>query len=295
MNDRALLITAMGTPLTDTDEALHLKGLEANLNDEYDGGIRSLLIAGTMGLMQLLTDQTYQDLARKTIEFGKGRFEILVGAGDASFARTRARIEFLNTLKIDAVVLLTPYFIQFNQDELIEYFRGLADVSKAPVLLYDLPQRTRSKIELSTVLELAKHPNIKGIKVSDEPSYTRQLIDLAPKNFRIVIAQPDLVDVFLRHGVKEHLDGMFNAAPQWTSNIVKHGLAGEWDKAAQYQQQLSAVKRAFIKYGVFPAFTVLLNARGIPGNFAPRPYRPLTAQQKEQFLAEPIIRQLLGK
>jgi 4-hydroxy-tetrahydrodipicolinate synthase len=293
MNDRALLITAMGTPLTDDREDLHEQGLEAHLNDQYDGGIRSLLAAGTMGMMQLLSDAAYQKLIRRTVELNKGRFEVMAGAGDASFARTRDRIEFLNTLKLDAVVLLTPYFIQFAQDELIEYFRALADISKAPVLLYDLPARTRSKVEMSTVLELAKHPNIKGIKVSDEAAYSRQLIDVAPKDFRIVVAQPDLVDVLLRHGITEHLDGMFCAAPHWTSAIVRHGLEGNWDAAAKYQQQLSGLKRAMIKYNILPAFSAVMNARGIPGNFAPRPYRPVTGAQREQLLNEPIVKQLL--
>lgn len=289
----ALLITAMGTPLTDDRENLHEQGLAAHLDDQYDGGIRSLLVAGTMGMMQLLSDKAYQDLCRRTVELNRGRFEVLAGAGDASLARSRDRIEFLNTLKLDGVVLLTPYFIQFSQDELLDYFRALADISKAPVLLYDLPARTRSKVELNTVLELAKHPNIKGIKVSDEPAYTRQLIDLVPKNFRIVMAQPDLVDVFLRHGVGEHLDGMFAAAPHWTSAIIRNGLEGNWPAAADYQQRLSGLKRALIKYNILPAFSALLNARGIPGNFAPLPYRALTAAQREKMLAEPIVQQLL--
>ena len=173
-----LLISATGTPLTDR-ESLHVEGLRQHLDDQWNHGINGVLIAGTMGLMQLLTDQTYLDLIRQSVEFSKGRGELLVGAGDCSFARTEQRIEFLNQCRIDGVVVLTPYFVRFAQAELIDYYRALADVSRAPLYLYDLPQRTGCKIELPTAVELSKHPNIRGIKCSDEPGYAGEIMDAA--------------------------------------------------------------------------------------------------------------------
>src|SRR5690242_20208437 len=123
MNHRSL-ISAIGTPLT-PDESLHVEGLRAHLDDQWRNGISGVLVAGTMGLLPLLTDETYQQLARESAQYSKQRGEIFVGAGDCSFARTKARIEFLNQLSIDAVVVLTPYFVQFTQAELIEYFQAL--------------------------------------------------------------------------------------------------------------------------------------------------------------------------
>src|SRR5205085_6899259 len=152
-----------------------------------------------MGLMQLQSDVVYRDVVTTMTAQrwrGRGRVEIMVGAGDASFPRTRDRIEFLNTKPIDGVAVLCPYVFNFTQDELIDYYRALADVSKAPLFLYDLPQLTRCKLQFETVLELTKHPNIRGIKCSDEPAYARSLFDRVGHSFRIIIAQPELIDVF---------------------------------------------------------------------------------------------------
>ncbi|MCC6424974.1 MAG: dihydrodipicolinate synthase family protein [Phycisphaerales bacterium] len=288
-------ISAMGTPLT-ADEQLHEKGLDAQFADQYNNGIKSYLMAGTMGMMQLLSDQTYQKLIERSVAWCEGKgTELMIGAGDASFARSRDRIQIINKYKVDAVVVLAPYFIQFTQAELVDYYRALADVSKAPLYLYDLPVRTRSKIEMPTVLELAKHPNIKGIKVSDELSYTRHLIDTLQRlelPMRVIIAQPDLMDMTIHHGFYEQLDGMFIMAPEWVSAIGECAAKGDWAGAAKNQQNLSLLKQALIKYGIFPACTAVMNFRGLPGNYAPRPYKPLTETQREQLRNEPVVQLL---
>ena len=76
-------ITAIGTPV-DQQEQLHEEGLEKHLVDQWSSGIHGILVAGTMGMMQLLRDQTYQQLVRRAVKMSKGKGEILVGAGDAA-------------------------------------------------------------------------------------------------------------------------------------------------------------------------------------------------------------------
>jgi 4-hydroxy-tetrahydrodipicolinate synthase len=285
-------ISAIGTPLRD-DESLHVEGLEAHLDDQWQGGMTGVLIGGTMGAMQLLSEQTYRDLISNGARFGARRGEVLVGVGDAGLARTRERIQFANSCKPDGVVVLSPYLFRFSTTEVTDYFLALADVATRPLYLYDLPGMTGVKLELETVLKLAQHPNIHGIKASGDFSWTRQLIDRAPAGFRVIVAQADLIDVLLRQGVKEHLDGVFSLAPRWVSRIAAAAQVGDWELAAQAQNELSKLLGALKQYGVFPAFTAMLNVRGIPGNFAPAPFRPLPEDQLRSLLAEPIVMELL--
>lgn len=288
----AYFISAVGTPL-DRNEALDPAALEQHLLDQHHNGIQGVLVAGSMGCMQLLSDQTYRDLASQASSICHGKLEVMIGAGDCSFARTRERIEFLNTLRVDGVVVLAPYFFQFAQDELLDYYRALADVSKAPLYLYDLPQVTHSKIELRTALELAKHPNVAGIKCSDEPGYARQLMDAVGPRFRIIIAQPILIDVFLRAGVHQHLDGMYAIAPHWASAIGRAAVAGDWETAAMFQRRLYELRRLFEIYDAYQAMSVMLNGRGIAGYYAPLPYRVMNEQTKAKLLAESVVQELL--
>ena len=288
-------ISAICTPLT-ADDRLHEEGLATHLEHQWAYGINGVLVAGTMGLLQLLQDEVYQQLCRRTVEVSKRRGEIMIGAGDASLARTLGRVEFLNTLAgVDGVVVLTPYFIQFSQPELIDYYTAIADASKAPVYLYDLPQRTRSKIEISTVQALIRHPNIRGIKCSDEIVSTRQLIETLGGKTRLVVAQPLITDLLLKFGIQEHLDGMFALAPGWTVALGKAAAEGNWEQAASYQQKIMMFATVLRDYGVFPAATALLNALGIPGRLGPRPFRMLSEERQREMLGSDTIRRWIAE
>lgn len=293
-SNKARFISAICTPLTEQDD-LHIEGLAAHLEAQWSAGIDGILVAGTMGLLQLLRDDVYQNLVRQSIERSKGRGEVMVGAGDASLARTLDRVAFLNTLNgIDAVVVLAPYFIQFSQAELVGYYRTIADASRVPLYLYDLPQRTRSKIEIRTVQELIRHPNIKGIKCSDEIVSTRQLIAAVGDITRIIVAQPLLVDMLLKSGVREHLDGVFALIPEWTVALGRAADAGDWNTATQYQAKIAAILAVLVKYGVFPAASAILNATGVGGRMGPRPFQMLDAAARAQLLSESIVMELVA-
>ena len=289
---QAYFITAIGTPLTE-DEQLDQEGLEAHLADQWNSGINGILVAGTMGAMQLLSDETYRMLVEKSVEISSGKGEVLVGAGDAGFARSRDRILFINELRIDGIAVLAPFFWRFSQSELIEYFSSLADVAKAHLYLYDLPRVTGTKLSMETVLKLAQHPNIAGIKISGEIEFARRLLDNVGDSFRVITAEPCLTDMLLGHGMHSHLDGMWAMCPSWTVSIGKCAARGDWAGASENQRKVAELKEiAILKYG-FGSFTDVMNARGIRGFFAPRPFARLGREQREQLLNESIVKRLV--
>ena len=289
------MITALGTPLT-ADEQLHLPGLEAHIHDQLNHGINGFLVAGTMGLMQLLMDSTYRRLVEQSVHFNAGKAEILVGVGDTSFVRTRDRIRMVEEFNIDGVVVISPFFIKFSQEDLIDYFQSLADLSSKPLFLYDLPQTTGTKLEVDTVLKLAEHPNIHGIKCSDHFVSIRPVIDAIGDRFRVIVAQPNLMDVLLRSGVREHLDGIYVLVPEWIEKMVAATEAEDWKTLAAIQQDLSELLRILVTFSapLFSTVTALLNLRGIPGNFAPQPIRPLTIEEHAQLLELPLIQRIFA-
>jgi 4-hydroxy-tetrahydrodipicolinate synthase len=218
----------------------------------------------------------------------------MVGVGDASLARTRERIRIVNKHAVNGVVVLSPFLWKFSQAELAEYFVSLADASRHPLFLYDLPILTGTKLEMDTVLRVAQHPNVHGIKCSCALEWTQELLKAAPDGFRVIVAQADQVDALARQGVAEQLDGVFSIAPHWVTDIQAAAAVEDWHAAAAAQRRLSALLKLVKQYGVFQSMTTLLNARGIPGNFAPAPMRRLTDDERSALLAEPIAEELLG-
>ena len=291
-SQRAFVISAINTPLHD-DDSLHVEGLEAHMEDQWQAGIDGLLIAGTMGLMQLLTDDVYEQLIEHSSRISADRGEIMVGVGDTSLARTRERIELLNRYPVNGAVVVTPYLIKFKPDELLDYYRALADVSRHPLYLYDLPALTGVKLDFDTVERLTEHPNIHGIKASCEADWTKELIRRIGDRFRVIIAQPTIMDALLREGVQEHLDGLYSVTPAWTMSLVRAAEAGDWDRAAAYHRRLNQLLDLMRQGGIFAVVTAIFNARGILGKYAPAPMRQLDAEARDKLLAEPIVQELI--
>jgi dihydrodipicolinate synthase/N-acetylneuraminate lyase len=288
---RVSLISAVGTPLTE-DEGLHVEGLEAMLAAQWAAGIDGVLVAGTMGLLQLLREATFVQLVEESVRICRGQGELLLGVGDAGFARTADRIRTTNRYAIDGVVVVTPYLVRFKREELKDYFLGLADLSQAPLFLYDLPSLTGVRLETDMVLELSEHPNIAGIKCSGSLEDALDLIHRADPAFRVIVAKADQVDTLCQQGIRNHLDGVFSLVPEWTNNIARAAENEDWAAAAAAQRLVSETLKVLHQHGVFPTYSALLNARGIPGCFAPRPLRPLEESTLRELLESPLVESL---
>lgn len=289
------LICAICTPLRN-DESLHIEGLAAHLDDQWRHGVAGVFVAGTMGRMQLLSDKTYQDLVRYSASLAAGCGEIMVGVGDTSFVRTLQRIQYVEQFNVDGLVVLAPFLHPLSQSELIDYFCGLADHAQKPLYLYDNPYLINTKLDIETVLELSKHPNIRGIKCSSDWAWTRHLMSRIDGTFRVIPAQAELVDMLVRCGVRDNLDGIFAVVPDLLESIVEAAELGDWELAAAQQKKMTGLLCLLrTKYPLLPACSAILNARGIPGQVFPSPLKPLMPQEREQLFAEPLICTLLNR
>jgi 4-hydroxy-tetrahydrodipicolinate synthase len=281
-------INAICTPLSE-DESVHSEGLEAHIADQFEHGIEGVLVGGTMGMMQLLRDSTYRELVQQSVELSAGKGEVLVGVGDTSYSRTKERLEFVNQFDIDGVVVLAPFFILPTATQLVDYYKAVADVAKAPVYLYDLPAITRVDFSMDTYLELQEHPNIHGAKISGRFAFTRQVRDQLDPEFRVIIAEPEITDVLLRAGFQELLDGIYSIAPHWLQALRDAAAVEDWDVAAEYQQRITRLRTMLTRFGnVMATCSALLNIHGIPGktHFSPSP--ALTDEQVAELLQDPV-------
>lgn len=292
----ARFITAIGTPLTE-DDRLHVEGLTRHLDDQAEAGIDSLLVAGTMGLLPLQTDTVWHRLIEHSVSLNRGRFEMLVGATDVSTPRALARIDFLNGVEgIDGVVIMAPGLFKFTPSQYISYFSDLADASRYPIYLYDLEPITGIHLSVDTVLTLAEHPNIVGIKLSGNvPEAVRLSARLNGAPFRLIVAEPGLSDMLFRHGYAEHLDGIYAIAPRWAASLVEAVHRDDWDAADAWQWKLTQIKELFIDLPFSEVFTALMNLRGIPGKFAPRPMSQPDAAFIDELRQRPVVRELLAE
>ena len=139
-------------------------------------GIAGLVVCGSTGEAAAL-DEDEQLQTLQTVMTEAPALPVVMGLSGYHLGKTAARIKALGTQGLTGILLPAPSYIRPSQAGLIEWFTALADVSAVPVILYDIPYRTGSRLELETILALASHPRILALKdCSGDPAKTRALI-----------------------------------------------------------------------------------------------------------------------
>ncbi|VVD65828.1 4-hydroxy-tetrahydrodipicolinate synthase [Pandoraea morbifera] len=138
-------------------------------------GIAGLVICGTTGEAAALDDGE-QLAVFDTVLREAGPLPVIAGLAGNHLGHTLARLDAFNGLPLAGVLSPAPYYIRPSQAGLLDWFRALADRSRAPLVLYDIPYRTGATLTLDTLLTLAGHDNIQGIKDCGGNAHTTQAL-----------------------------------------------------------------------------------------------------------------------
>lgn len=138
-------------------------------------GIAGFVICGTTGEAAAL-DHAEQLAVFDTVLTQAGDLPVIAGLAGNHLGHTLACMDAFNTLPLAGVLTPAPYYIRPSQAGLIDWFETLADRSRAPLVLYDIPYRTGATLTLETLLTLAGHANIRAIKDCGGNAYTTQAL-----------------------------------------------------------------------------------------------------------------------
>jgi 4-hydroxy-tetrahydrodipicolinate synthase len=179
------LVTAMVTPFRE-DHTVDLDGAQELASWLVDHGTDAVVVAGSTGESPTLTHKEKSELFRAVGEAIRRRGQLICGTGTYSTAETLELTQAAEDAGADGLLVVTPYYNKPPQRGLIAHFQHVADATDLPVIAYNIPGRTATRIEHDTLLELAKHPNIVAVKDStgDFQGISR-LIAEAPSDFEV--------------------------------------------------------------------------------------------------------------
>lgn len=273
------VVTALGTPMNN-DESLHEEGMRRQVRMQLSAGVHGLLTLGSMGAMQLLKEETCAEALRTVTDEVKGRVPVIVGCGDTSTERTLRRIRLAEKYPVDGIALVAPFFFKFKESELFSYFTELAGRTSLPVYLYDNPVWTKHALSYELIVELSAVPNIAGLKHSGDLFTLRRCAarfrDAA--GFRVFSGTTGFFDVSLQLGVRGIIEGLFAVAPEIGVEIWRCNQSGDLEGARRAQARLIRLVDITSADSTMAGFTAAMNLRGVPGNFAMRPFTQLTPE-----------------
>lgn len=246
------VIPALVTPLDREGELLE-DGLRALLDHVIDNGVHGVFVLGSSGEIYGLDDRQKRRVVEITVEHVAGRVPIYAGASEIT---TRDCIKTAKMVAdiggVDALSVLTPYFMTPTQSELVGHFTAIAAATDLPVLLYTNPGRTKVNLTVPTVLELAAVETIIGIKDSSgDLTLTSDYIRETPDDFSVVVGKDTLIYAALLHGADGAIASTCNVAPRVVSEIYNAFIRGDLAGALELQNRLTPL-RQLVDVATFP-------------------------------------------
>ena len=229
---------ALVTPMLENG-SLDFNALEALIEWHIESGTNGIVSVGTTGESATVSVPEHLEIINKTINFVDGRVPVIAGTGGNS---TQEAIELTQTaaeLGADYALLVTPYYNKPNQEGLFHHFIKIADSAEIPQILYNVPSRTACDLMPETVMRLANHQNIVGIKEAlDSSERFSELIKISQsiadqKNFSVFSGDDPTFNSFMANGGDGVISVAANVVPSYISQICSLNLSGQFDEAKE--------------------------------------------------------------
>jgi 4-hydroxy-tetrahydrodipicolinate synthase len=229
--------TAIVTPLT--KDGIDYEQFGRLIEWQISEGIAAIVAVGTTGEGSTLTDQEHKDAIKFCVEKVAGRVPVIAGTGSNDTAYAIELTKYACEVGADAMLLVTPYYNKATQKGLIESFRAIADESTKPCILYNVPSRSGCNLLPSSVLALADHPNIVGIKEAcGDISQVASLCALVGDKLDVYSGNDDQIVPILSLGGKGVISVLSNIMSAETQKMCTDYLSGKVTEARDAQLRL---------------------------------------------------------
>ncbi|AMH07656.1 TPA: dihydrodipicolinate synthase family protein [Klebsiella aerogenes] len=248
------VLTAIVTPFTASGE-LNLTALRQQVERQLAAG-NGIFCGGTNGEFFVLNEAEKIAVAETCVEAVAGRAPVVAHIGEVSTRETIRLGQQIAKSGVDAVSVITPWFVPLKQDELVSHYTAIADALSVPVFLYNIPARTGNTIEPQTARQLAAHGNIIGIKDS-AGSYEslKGFLDAVKDidGFNVLNGPDSLIHQGFVDGCSACISGLANVAPREINAIWSTFQAGDIAASRLAQENVTGLRTDLYKVAFSPA------------------------------------------
>lgn len=281
------------TPL-DEKERLDVEGFERQLNRLLKAGVHGIYLLGSSGEGVTLRESVRREVVRVASRFVGGRVPVICGVMDTSTERVLENISQVVDAGVDAVAVTPPfYYSPFSNDDLLAFFKRLAEASPVPIFLYNIPATTKVFIPPEIVEKLADVGNIVGIK--DSTGSWIQAMELLDRvgereDFAVFLGSHVLAGGAMLFGARGAVMSLANLDPGTCVALYNAAMRRDVDAVYSYQRRLLHLG-AIYRYGrEVPCLKTALALMNVCREYATHPLMPLDATGREAITT--ILRSL---
>lgn len=274
--------TALATPFT--EDGINFEELRKMIEFQILEGVDSLIICGTTGESSTMSTEEKKSVIEFSVKIANGRVPVIAGTGGNNTKEAIAMSKYAESVGVDGLLLVTPYYNKTTQKGLITHFTKIADSVNIPIILYSVQSRTGMNIEPKTCLELSKVPNIVGVKeASGNISQVAEIAKLCQDELSIYSGNDDQIVPVLSLGGLGVISVLSNLYPKFVHTMVMDYLTGNWQKACSSQlNALPLIKALFSEVNPIPV-KYALNQIGFDCGIPRLPLVELSDENKERI------------
>lgn len=205
------------------DGSLDLDAFDRLIHFLVDNGSQALVINGTTGESPTLTAEEKVTLIEHAVKIANHRVPIIAGTGTNNTAASIKASQEAKAAGADGLLLVTPYYNKASQKSLKAHFEAIVNAVELPAILYNVPGRTGMTIAVDTLVELAKHPYIVGIKdATGNTAYTMEVLAKTQDlDFVVYSGEDGLILPMLASGVMGVISVIGNVFPKATQHLCE--------------------------------------------------------------------------
>ena len=251
--------TALVTPFQKSG-ALDEPAFRRLLRLQLKGGISGLVPCGSTGEAATLTHEEYRRVIEITLEESQGAVPVIAGVGTNATWKALELAREAETLGADGLLLLAPYYNKPTQAGLYEHFKAVADATRLPAILYNIPGRTGVNVAPATIAKLSRDcANLVAVKeAAGNLDQVSEIVCLAKPGFTVLSGDDSLTLPMLSVGARGAISVVSNIAPKQAGVVVSEFLKGDAKTARSMHLKLfPLVKALFCETNPIPVKAAL--------------------------------------
>lgn len=249
---------ALVTPFTE-DNNVNFEKLGELIEYHIENSTDALVVCGTTGEATTMSESEIFAVIKYTVEKVNKRIPVIAGTGSNNTMLSVHMSQEAEKLGVDGLLIITPYYNKTNEKGLKLHFETIANSVKLPIILYNVPGRTKVNIKPSVVAELAKIDNIVAVKeASGDLAQVAEIAKLVPKDFAIYSGNDDTILPLLSLGGSGVISVLANICPKETHDLVTKFFEGDIEGSKKLQLDMDALIAAlFIEVNPVPVKTAM--------------------------------------
>lgn len=244
--------TAIATPFN--KNGVNYEVFKEMLENQIKEGVDSIIVCGTTGEASTMTEAERKETIKFVVDTVNKRIPVIAGTGSNNTASAIEMTKYAESVGVDGVLVVTPYYNKTTQKGLIEHYKAIASSTSLPIIMYSVPGRTGVNISPETCLELSKIDNIVAIKeASGNISQVAKIASLCGDNLAIYSGNDDQIIPVLSVGGIGVISVLSNIEPKFTHQMIYDYFNGNIKEATRKQlTSLNLIDNLFSEVNPIP-------------------------------------------